>query len=585
MEGTTVLHYEILELLGRGAMGVVYKARDVKLDTFRAIKFIPPGMSELPEAQDRLLREAQAQAKLFHPNIATLIELQITDRFTFIVMEYIDGPTLEDLIQNTELTTTERFNLILQVASAVAAAHSRGILHRDIKPRNVIVSSDGVAKVTDFGLAKALGETTISVTGSVQGTAHYMAPEIFRGERADEATDVWSLGILVYETLVGSPPFQGESFEAIGYQIINNEHPKLGADIHEELPGIEDFIEKCLRKYSDQRIPNGAAALSILEDVASDTGIRYSAQSAEALNYLRRVRSKTLTRLISRISLITISVFTVLLLATQSALFREAPIILPNMQNLMSISWNSTGQQLALIAELGENDLGIVNTALSSIPPSPVSLGPVGQLHEVSWSPTARLLAVSSITGLYLYNLVSSEVIRVLSEPVEDISWSSDGRWIVCLTEERGCSGLLKIGPISLEDVSQDNSIQSKPIIIKDLDGVLDVLTLYHPTFIRGDSSIAFVALHAAENFGLWEVFSDDGIIENIIEGNECPWLIDWDSLNSRLLYTKMEEPGLFEIPLNNEDRQVSSIIKSSRRWGTLAVFDYNESSNRGSSD
>ncbi len=255
MEGTTVLHYEIEELLGRGGMGSVYKARDTRLDTYRALKFLHPSLSDLKFAQDHLLREARTQAKLFHPNVAALLELEITDEHTFLVMEYVDGPTLDVYLAESKPPLKERFNLILQIACALDVAHSQGILHRDIKPRNILIASDGTVKITDFGLAKALGQTSLTMSGETKGTAPYMAPEAFSGDKISKASDVWSLGVLAYEVLEEELPFMGDNFEAIAYQIVNEPPPSLSNKVQETLPGMSEFLDACLNKNEKSARP------------------------------------------------------------------------------------------------------------------------------------------------------------------------------------------------------------------------------------------------------------------------------------------------------------------------------------------
>ncbi len=206
MVGESILHYEIIELLGRGAMGSVYKALDTRLDTFRALKFLNLGLRDLESARDHLVREAKTQAQLIHPNIATLLALEIVGDQAFLVFEYIDGSPLDQFLTEEDPDLKDRFRLLLPIANALGAAHQQGIIHRDIKPSNILVGRDGSVKITDFGLAKAIGHTELSKTGETKGSVLYMPPEAFRGERVGKTADVWSLGVVSYEVLNDHPP-------------------------------------------------------------------------------------------------------------------------------------------------------------------------------------------------------------------------------------------------------------------------------------------------------------------------------------------------------------------------------------------
>jgi serine/threonine protein kinase len=198
MIGTVITHYKILEHLGGGGMGVVYKARDLKLDRPVALKFLPPDLTRDPEAKQRFVHEAKAASALQHNNICVVYDIDETDDGQmFISMGYLEGETLKKKIERAPLKIGEAVEFAIQVAQGLTKAHEHGIVHRDIKPANIMITSDGLAKIVDFSLAKLSGRTILTKTGSTIGTAAYMSPEQARGESVDHRTDIWSMGVLL----------------------------------------------------------------------------------------------------------------------------------------------------------------------------------------------------------------------------------------------------------------------------------------------------------------------------------------------------------------------------------------------------
>ncbi|RMF66693.1 MAG: hypothetical protein D6743_05970 [Calditrichaeota bacterium] len=256
----TISHYHILEELGAGGMGTVYKARDTKLDRFVALKFLPPHLSRDEEGKERFIREARAASSLNHPNIATIYEIEEADGQMFIAMEYIEGKSLRDLMRKGEGTSPLPLDDVLnyagQIAAGLAKAHGKGIVHRDIKPSNVMVSEDGVVKIVDFGLAKLAGRTKVTRTGTTLGTVAYMSPEQARGEEVDHRTDIWSLGVTVYEMLSGRLPFGGEYDQAVLYSIVHEE-PESVSSVRPGLPReVDEVVARALAKEPRLRYPS-----------------------------------------------------------------------------------------------------------------------------------------------------------------------------------------------------------------------------------------------------------------------------------------------------------------------------------------
>jgi tetratricopeptide (TPR) repeat protein/tRNA A-37 threonylcarbamoyl transferase component Bud32 len=254
MIGKTVSHYTILDELGRGGMGVVYKARDIKLDRFVAIKFLPQHLSADERATQRFTHEAKAASALDHSNIGAIYEIDKSqDGQTFIVMAYYDGETLRERIDRGGVDIGEALDIASQITSGLARAHEQGIVHRDIKPSNIIITRHGEAKIVDFGLAKLTGRTKLTKDGSMLGTVAYMSPEQARGEDVDERSDIFSVGTVMYELLTGETPFRGDHEAALLYEIVHEEPKALsssGRDIPEEMQAI---VGKALEKSIDRR--------------------------------------------------------------------------------------------------------------------------------------------------------------------------------------------------------------------------------------------------------------------------------------------------------------------------------------------
>jgi len=222
MIGKTISHYKILERIGGGGMGVVYKAEDAKLKRPVALKFLPPAFATDPTTKERFIHEAQAASALQHNNICAIHEIDETeDGQMYIVMDYYEGETLKLKIEKGRLKIDEAVEYTIQIAQGLQKAHEKGIIHRDIKPANIMITNDGEVKILDFGLAKFRGQTKITKTGSTLGTVAYMSPEQARGEEVDHRTDIWSLGVMIYEMVSGELPFKGDYDQAIIYSILN----------------------------------------------------------------------------------------------------------------------------------------------------------------------------------------------------------------------------------------------------------------------------------------------------------------------------------------------------------------------------
>ncbi len=264
MIGKHILHYNIIEKLGEGGMGVVYLAEDTKLERQVAIKFLPRHITANSDERKRFEIEAKAAAALNHPNIATIHAIEEADDELFLVMEYIPGKHLKDHIQGKALPVEEAVDIARQVAKGLWAAHQKGIVHRDIKSANIMSSPDGEVKIMDFGLAKFRGSAQLTQVGTTVGTAAFMSPEQARGADVDQRTDIWSFGIVLYELLTGKLPFKGDYEQAIIYSVLN-EAPENISSVNPDVPGeVISIVNKCLEKEPDNRYQDMSEILSDL---------------------------------------------------------------------------------------------------------------------------------------------------------------------------------------------------------------------------------------------------------------------------------------------------------------------------------
>jgi len=260
--------YKIIERLGIGGMGVVYKAEDTRLKRTVALKFLSPELTQDERARERFIHEAQAASALDHPNICTIHEINETEEGQmYIAMSFYTGESLKERIRRGPLNLKETLDIGIQISKGLAKAHEQDIVHRDIKPANIMITDDRLAKIVDFGVAKLAGTTRVTRAGTTVGTAAYMSPEQALGEEVDHKSDVWALGVVLYEMVTGEPPFKGENEQAILYAILNKE-PKTAKGLDTAVPKeLEQIIRKALTKDPKKRLSSAKEMSQALEDL------------------------------------------------------------------------------------------------------------------------------------------------------------------------------------------------------------------------------------------------------------------------------------------------------------------------------
>ena len=305
MIGQTLDHYRIQSKLGEGGMGVVYKARDTHLGRTVAIKVLPPEKVADLGRKHRFAHEARAASALNHSNIVTTYDIRSQGGTDFIVMEYIEGQTLQKLIPPKGIRSVHALKYATQIADALAQAHSAGIIHRDLKPSNIMVTDEGRVKVLDFGVAKLLEPVdssrddttqtarTLTETGAVLGTAAYMSPEQAEGRNIDARSDIFSFGSVLYEMLCGEPPFQGDSTIAVLSAVVRDEARPISLIARDVPPELEKLVERCLRKDPQRRFQHMADVRVLLEELKQDQNHRKTDGAIRA-DTPDRLRTRTL---------------------------------------------------------------------------------------------------------------------------------------------------------------------------------------------------------------------------------------------------------------------------------------------------
>ena len=289
MIGRTISHYKIVDKLGEGGMGAVYKAEDTTLNRLVALKVLSSHLAENDEARERFVREAQAASSLNHSNITTVHELLEDEGEQFIVMEYVDGKTIRDMVESSRVSIRKAVDILIQAAEALGSAHKKGILHRDVKSSNIMVSMEGNVKVMDFGLAHLEERSQLTRTGTTMGTLAYSSPEQITGRPYDERSEIWSLGVVLYELLTGRLPFQSPSEGELVFSIINNEQDPV-SEIRTDVPlSLSNVINRIFQKDPQLRYADMGELVSDLTTVRQELGTTTVVTSSAVIGSKRKL--------------------------------------------------------------------------------------------------------------------------------------------------------------------------------------------------------------------------------------------------------------------------------------------------------
>ncbi len=475
MVGFTISHYEITEKLGEGGMGVVYKALDTKLKRPVALKFLRADVVEDAEAKERFLREAQAAAALDHPNICTVYEIDEAEGQTFLAMAFVAGRTIKDKISDRPLKLDEVLGIATQTAEGLKAAHSKGVVHRDIKPANLMLTEEGQVKIMDFGLAQLAEQSRLTKTATILGTPAYMSPEQTRRKPTDRRTDVWSLGVVIYEMVTGRLPFAGERQEAVLYAI-GNEDPEPITALRAGLPIELDFIVgKALAKDPAdryQQVEEMIVDLRALERRAESGGAaRPSSRPVTAASWERPERSRRL-----RFAWAGAAAVLVLTIAG-AALWNFLPTTEPPLEPMRPVpltsypgaemlpSFSPDGNQVAFAWTGGNTEsFDIYVKGVGPGPPLQLTTHPDWDASP-AWSPDGRWIAflrgfpeAGEKMGLYLIPPLGGTERKLAETRVPStimlgtcLAWSPDSTWLAVCDWAEDSPGRLSVFLLSVD--------------------------------------------------------------------------------------------------------------------------------------
>ncbi len=507
----TVSHYRVLEKIGSGGMGEVYQAEDTRLGRVVALKFLPWRLSGDPEARERFRREARVAAARSHAHIVAIHDIGEHAGRLYIAMEYVGGRTLKEIISDgadlrlrpepgphavetrghIPLPIDTVISIASQIAAGLQAAHEAGVVHRDIKPGNIMVDPEGQVKILDFGLAKLAGEAQLTGENSTWGTARYMSPEQAMGREVDPRTDIWSMGVVLYEMLTGRPPFRGEYEQAVIYSILNSEPEPLGCGRPDAPEALQLIVARCLQKAPGHRYPHARALLSDLQAVASAPAVR-RAPHARATRWL--VGLAALAVLVAALAVAWRAV---------AGLRARPPLpVGASRQVVAGDSWlgepalSPDGTRIAYAADIdGNRDLMV--TDLLGGNPLRLTETPTSD-HAPAWFPDGGALAFAAegggAMGIWKIGQLGGGATLLLPEAI-DPAVSPDGNRMAFAAP--GADGYLRIGVAPLDD----------PAKRRLLTGAGDGLWNHrHPTWSPDGKTICYDAHNE-----LWLVSPDGG--------------------------------------------------------------------------
>ncbi len=451
MIGQIIAQYKIIEKLGEGGMGIVYKALDTKLDRFVALKFLPSHLAASEQDKARFIQEAKSASALNHPNVCTIHDIQEHEGQIFIVMEFIDGQTLQE--KKLTLTQKQAIEYGIQIADGLAAAHEKGIVHRDIKPENIMIRKDGIVQVMDFGLAKLAGSSRMTKMGSTVGTLGYMSPEQVQGQDSDHRSDIFSFGVLLYEMLAGRSPFNGAHESAILYEIVNVDVPPPSSIKPEIDVELDRIVLECMEKDPNERmqsIKQVAIDLNRFKRTSSRTRMSktfstgsVSKMSKESISHSdSETTSGRLIFGMNRLPWIVATVCFVSSVMFGVMFFRSSPnerntirsVISPPEKAIFSFFGNSSGppaispdgKRIAFVARDSSDKRHLYVRSLDALDAQPLA-GTEGALHPF-WSPDNKFIGFVAQGKLKKIDVSGGSPITICNAgDSRGSSWSNEG--------------------------------------------------------------------------------------------------------------------------------------------------------------
>jgi eukaryotic-like serine/threonine-protein kinase len=544
MIGKTISHYKIIEQLGEGGMGIVYKARDIKLDRFVALKFLPHYLSSDEERKKRFVQEAKAASALDHPNIGTIYEFDETTPVAgelwsdqmFIVMAYYEGLSLKDRLQSEPLILKETIDIFTQIADGLARAHEAGITHRDIKPANIILTKRGEVKIVDFGLARNSDDTQSTENDATSGTIAYMSPEQLMGESVDNRSDIWSLGVVTYEMITGELPFRAGYEQAVIYSILKEDPVPITKHRPDVPKQLKSIITKCLEKKSVERYQAVAKLQVDVKNLKQDMKPSEKGEMANIGYENQPKRSRKFRNVWFAIAAILVTFgiyfFRPFFKVSTVPLMTEIPFTSLNGLEYAP-AFSPDGEQIAFYWK--ENDLTDANIYVKIIATGEsrqLTNHPADERYPV-WLPDGQY--ISFVRALKDNNIYIKPALREGNEKLMysgttwgEHSWSPDGKWLVITESDSSNNGYLSLLSVQTGD---KRSLTSTP---KKIQGEVDIL----PVFSPHGKTIAFYRKLGFERGDIYTIAVDDSEAKQLTFDDNDVQGLTWTANGQEIIFS-----------------------------------------------